>query len=422
MLYSQMSKEQLIAEQQDLQAAYQAFQQKKLCLDMSRGKPGADQLDLSNEILNAVAAPNYKTENGTDARNYGGLDGIDEMKRLFSEIFGMPAEDIIIGENSSLHMMFDAIAQAVSRGLGGERPWATLEHVKFLCPAPGYDRHFGVTEYFGIENITVPMTETGPDMDIVEELVKDPMVKGIWCVPKYSNPDGITYSDETVRRMAALQPAAKDFRIMWDNAYIVHHLYGKDEPLLCLYTECKKRGTEDMVLMFASTSKITHPGSGVAAMAASNKNIALIKKRMSYQTIGPDKVNQLRHARMFKNLADVQAHMEKHAKLMRPKFETVLTALDSRLAPRGIGRWHRPNGGYFISYYAPHGCAKRIVQLCKDAGLTLTPAGATYPYGKDPDDSNIRIAPTYPPVSELQTAMELFCIAARLAAIEKLLS
>ena len=423
MKYTEMSKQQLKEELQLLTKKYQEFKDMQLKLDMSRGKPSASQLAISDAILTSVTADNTKTADGTEARNYGGVDGIPEMKSLFGEIFGVDSKNVIICDNSSLHIMFDIIAQAMSTGLAGETPWVMQGKVKFLCPSPGYDRHFAVTEYFGIENIMVPMTENGPDMDMVEELVKDPSVKGIWCVPKYSNPDGVSYSDETVRRMAALKPAAKDFRVMWDNAYAVHHLYDdRRDEVLCLYQESKKFDNQDMVLMFASTSKITHPGSGVSALAASDRNIALIKKRLSFQTIGPDKVNQLRHARMFKNLADIDEHMKKHAEIIRPKFKIVLDALESELAPLGIGRWKHPNGGYFISYYAPKGCAKRTEALCKEAGLVLTPAGAAYPYGNDPMDSNIRIAPTFPPNDELQIAINLFCVAARLAYAEKLLA
>ena len=423
MKYSEMSKSELESELEALKEEYQGYKQMGLSLTMARGNPCKEQLELSNGLYDTVSGSNAYTQDGLDVRNYGGLDGIPEMKRLFAQIFECPERDIIIGENSSLHMMFDAIAQAVSMGLDGEQPWATLDKVKFLCPAPGYDRHFAVTQYFGIENITVPMTENGPDMDIVEELVKDPAVKGIWCVPKYSNPDGITYSDDTVRRLASMKPAAKDFRIIWDNAYLLHHIYEqpeKQEKVLCLYKECQKFGTQNRVLMFASFSKITHPGSGVAAMAASDHNIELIKHRMTFQTIGPDKVNQLRHCRFFKDIDAVREHMMKHAAIVRPKFELVLNTLKNELSAVDCS-WRNPKGGYFVSFYAPKGCAKKIVALCKDAGLILTPAGATYPYGNDPDDSNIRIAPTFPPITELETALKLFTVAVKIAAIEKIL-
>ena len=423
MKYSEMSKADLESALENLKKEYENYKQMGLSLTMARGNPCKEQLDLSNGLYDTVDGSNAYTEDGMDVRNYGGLDGIPEMKRLFSQIFECPERDIIIGENSSLHMMFDAIAQAVSMGLDGEQPWSTLDKVKFLCPAPGYDRHFAVTQYFGIENITVPMTENGPDMEVVEELIKDPAVKGIWCVPKYSNPDGITYSDDTVRRLASMKPAAKDFRIIWDNAYLLHHIYEqeeKQEKVLCLYKECQKFGTQNRVLMFASFSKITHPGSGVAAMAASDHNIELIKRRMTFQTIGPDKVNQLRHCRFLKDIDGVREHMMKHAAIVRPKFELVLNTLSQELSQVDCS-WRNPKGGYFVSFYAPKGCAKKIVGLCKDAGLILTPAGATYPYGNDPDDSNIRIAPTFPPISELEIALKLFTVAVKIAAIEKIL-
>lgn len=421
--YAKLSREELQNELAKLQNEYDSFKAMNLKLDMSRGKPSPEQLDLSNSLLSNVDGSNAFLEDGTDARNYGGLVGIPSMRRIFGELFGCPPENVIVGENSSLHMMFDCIAQACGRGLDGEKPWLLQGKVKFLCPSPGYDRHFAVTQYFDIENITIPMTPDGPDMDMVEEYVKDPLVKGIWCVPKYSNPDGYSYSDETVQRLASLKPAANDFRIMWDNAYAVHHLYDdRRDEVLCLYQECLKRGTEKMVLMFMSTSKITHPGSGVAAMCASKHNIDLIKSRMTFQTIGPDKVNQLRISRYLKDKDGIEQVMKKHAAIIRPKFEAVLDEFERTLAPTGTGRWTNPNGGYFISYYAPNGCAKRTVELCKQAGLTTTPAGASYPYGDDPADSNIRVAPTYPTLDELKTAVKLFSVSARIAHIEKLLS
>ncbi len=418
-----MSKDELAKELETLQKEYDSYKAMDLKLDMSRGKPCTDQLNLSDELLLNVTTGNTTTDDGVDARNYGGLVGIPAMQHIFAELFGCPDENVIVGENSSLHMMFDCIAQACGRGLDGEKPWLMQGKVKFLCPSPGYDRHFGVTQYFDIENIMIPMTPTGPDMDMVEEYVKDPMVKGIWCVPKYSNPDGYSYSDETVKRLAALKPAAKDFRIMWDNAYAVHHLYeDRQDDVLCLYQECLKQGSEKMVLMFMSTSKITHPGSGVAAMCASEHNIDLIKYRLKYQTIGPDKVNQLRIARYLKDAEGIREVMKKHADIIRPKFEIVLDEFEKVLKPCGAGRWTNPNGGYFISYYAPNGCARRTVELCKQAGLTTTPAGASYPYGDDPNDSNIRVAPTYPPLDELKVAIKLFTVAARIAYIEKLMA
>ena len=422
MNYFEMTKEQLLSEREQLTKQYEDFKSLGLKFDMSRGKPSKEQLDVSDELLDLVTAGNAYTDDGTECRNYGGLDGIPEMKKIFADLFDCPAEDVIIGENSSLHMMFDIIAQAISRGLDGEKPWLAQGKVKFLCPCPGYDRHFAITEYFGIENIPVPMTKTGPDMDLVEELVKDPMVKGIWCVPKYSNPDGYSYSDETIIRLASLSPAAPDFRIMYDNAYAVHHLYDdKQDEILSLYKECIKRGTEKMMIHFMSTSKITHPGSGVSALCASHHNIELMKHRMQFQTIGPDKVNQLRHVRFLKDTDNIKLIMKKHADIMRPKFEAVLDEFENSLKPCGVGSWTNPNGGYFISFYAPENCAKRTVQLCKEAGLVTTPAGSAYPYGNDPKDSHIRIAPSFPPLEELKKAVKLFTICARLATIEKLL-
>jgi DNA-binding transcriptional MocR family regulator len=421
--YSQMNEAQLQEELSALQAKYAEFKKAGLNLDMSRGKPSKEQLDLSNEIFNKVnLETGYLTEDGVDCRNYGGIDGIPEMKRLFGEIFEISPDNIIVGDNSSLHLMFDIIAQAMSHGLSGNTPWTLQKHIKFLCPSPGYDRHFAITEYFEIELVTVPMLPTGPDMDIVEELIKDPTVKGMWCVPKYSNPNGSTYSDETVRRLAAMQPAAPDFRIMWDNAYAIHHLYeDKQDHLLNIYEECLKNGNEDMLLMFASTSKVTFPGSGVSAVAASPHNIDLMKKRIFFQTIGPDKINQLRHVRMFPNLKALEEHMKRHAELIRPKFQIIWDALEREVAPCDIASWTKPIGGYFFSFFTHEGSAKKIVALCKDAGLKLTGAGAAYPYGVDPDDSHIRIAPTYPPINELKIAAELFCVAVKIVAIENLM-
>ncbi len=416
-----MSKERLAARLEALQAVYDGYKQRGLKLDMSRGKPGPEQLDLTMDMLDCVnARDGFMTEGGADARNYGLLDGIPEMKKLFGDILEMDPANVIVGGNSSLNMMFDYIAMAYSRGVCGGDPWCRQGAVKFLCPAPGYDRHFAVTEYFGLELIPIAMTESGPDMDAVERYAQDPLVKGIWCVPKYSNPDGITYSDETVRRLAALRPAAKDFRIMWDNAYCLHHLFGEDR-LLPLYQEAAVLGHEDMVVMFASTSKISFPGAGVAAMASSPANVADVKNRMSFQTIGYDKLNMLRHARFFRDKEGVLAHMEKHAAILRPKFRMVLDTLERELAGKGVAEWHRPRGGYFVSVNLVEGGAKETVALLKEAGVAMTGAGATYPYGRDPRDANIRIAPTYPPLGELQVAMELFCVCAEMTAVRRIL-
>ena len=406
----------------ELETRYEEGRAKGLKLDMSRGKPGPEQLDLTLDMLECVnARDGYRTVNGTDTRNYGLLDGIPEAKAIFAEILGVGTENIIVGGNSSLNMMFDYIATAYARGICGGEPWSRQGAVKFLCPVPGYDRHFAITEYFGIEMLNIPMTESGPDMDRVEELVKDPLVKGIWCVPMYSNPDGITYSDETVRRMAALSPAAADFRIIWDNAYAVHHLTDTPDTLLNIYEEAAARGKEDMVVQFASTSKISFPGSGIAAMAASPANVADVKKRMTVQTIGHDKLNMLRHARFFRDADGVRDQMKLHAAILRPKFAAVLEALETHLGGKGIARWHKPNGGYFVSVNLMDGCAKETVRLLAEAGVVMTGAGATYPYGRDPQDSNIRIAPTYPSLEELREAMALFCICAELACAKKLL-
>ena len=418
-----MSREELCKEKSLLEARYRAFQGQGLKLNMARGKPAVDQLDLSMDMLDVLKSDSdMHASSGDDCRNYGLPDGLPEMRALFAEVLGMDADHIIIGGNSSLNMMFDTVSCGMTHGFAGCTPWAKQEHIKFLCPSPGYDRHFAVTEYFGVELVTVPMTPAGPDMEVVEELIKDEQVKGIWCVPKYSNPQGYTYSDETVRRFAALQPAAKDFRIFWDNAYVVHDLTDTPDQLLNLWEECKKAENEDLAFFFASTSKITFPGAGVAAMGASDANLAVLKRHFSFQTIGPDKINQLRHIRFFKDLDGVRAQMAKHRALIAPKFKVVSEKLHQELDGTGAAEWTEPNGGYFVSVDVLEGCAKRVVSLCKEAGVTLTGAGATYPYGKDPQDKNIRVAPTFPPVEELQLAMDLFCLCVKLAAVEKLLS
>ena len=422
MNYTEMELPALKAEFEIVKNKYQQLAQKGYALDMSRGKPGKDNMDLSERMSDLVGnATGFKNVDGIDCRNYGGLDGLTELKNLFSAILDMPPEQIIVGGNSSLNKMFDTISQGMTHGLGG-KPWIFDQNRKFLCPVPGYDRHFAITEYFGFEMISVPINDCGPDMDMVEELVKDESVKGIWCVPKYSNPEGITYSDEVVRRFANLKPAAKDFHIFWDNAYAVHDLFDEGDRLLNVYTECEKAGNPDLPIIFASTSKITFPGSGVVAVAGSPNIVAMLKGRMKFQTIGPDKLSQLRHARMFHNLDELNAHMRRHAEILRPKFKNVLDAFQKDLSGTGVARWNTPKGGYFISLYVLPGCAKRVYALCEAAGLKLTPAGAAYPYGKDAEDSNIRVAPTYPSADEVKIAAELLTVAVRYAALEKLIS
>lgn len=409
---------------QEAQQQYDDFQSLNLNLNMARGKPCADQLDLALGVLEALhARSEFANSKGDDCRNYGVWNGLPEMRAIFSKMLEVPADQIILGNNSSLQMMFDCISQGYTHGYSGCTPWCRQEKLKFLCPAPGYDRHFAVTEYFGFEMIPVPMLKTGPDMDLIERLVAgDEAIKGCWCVPKYSNPTGITYSDETVRRFAALKPAAKDFRIMWDNAYCVHDLTDTPDTLLDLYAECLKRGTEDQVLFFASTSKISFPGAGVAALAASKRNIEDLKRRITAQTIGPDKLNQLRHILFLHDINGVYDLMQGHRQILQPKFQIVEESLERELGNLGIAKWSKPNGGYFVNLDVMNGCAKRVVNLCKEAGVVLTDAGATFPYGADPNDSNIRVAPTFPPQEELRQAMHLLCICVRLAASEKLLA
>ena len=424
--YQEMSKEELAALKKQLDREFEEAKAKGLKLDMSRGKPSVAQLDMGMDIFDVLnSGSDMRSEDGVDVRNYGVLDGLTEAKHMMAAIMGVSADNVIVYGNASLNVMYDAVSSAMTHGVMGSTPWCKLDKVKFLCPAPGYDRHFAITEFFGIEMITVPMTPQGPDMDMVEKLVaEDDSIKGIWCVPKYSNPQGYTYSDETVRRFAALKPAARDFRIFWDNAYSVHHLYDEEkrqESILDILSECEKAGNPDMVYEFASTSKISFSGAGVAAIASSMANLECIKKTLTIQTIGYDKINQLRHVRYFKDFEGIKAHMRKHASLMRPKFEAVLKVLEQELAGTGIGEWTRPNGGYFISFQSMEGCAKAIVARCKGAGVTLTGAGATYPYGLDPRDSNIRIAPTYPSPEELAMATDLFVLCVKLVSVEKLL-
>lgn len=418
MNYDSLTAAELAREYDAVLARYEEFKARNISLDMSRGKPGPEQMDVSGKMFDAVGNDSgFLNESGIDCRNYGGLDGLVELKRLFAELLEVDPSQVIVGGNSSLNMMFDTIAQAMTHGFGAE-PWLKQGTIKFLCPCPGYDRHFAICEHFGIELIPVANTPDGPDMDTVERLVQDPQVKGIWCVPKYSNPEGIVYSDETVRRIAGLKPAAVDFRVFWDNAYVIHGLTSTDDKLLNIYEECCKAGNPNLVIQFTSTSKITFPGAGVAAQAAGPEDVARIKNRMSFQTIGPDKLNQLRHARNFHSVADLAEHMKKHAAVLKPKFDIVLERFDQEFGDTDLIQWTRPRGGYFISLDLPDGCAKRTHALCKEAGLVLTGAGATFPYGKDPRDRNLRIAPSYPDSAEITLAAELLAICVKLAILE----
>ena len=422
MKYENMTSSQQSSLYEQLLKEYEKIRSLNLDLNMTRGKPCNQQFAICDKMQQAL--DNYISEDGTDVRNYGTLEGIPEARRLFSLLLDMPEEQVIIGGSSSLNLMFDMVCRAYIHGvLPDQQPWSKQGMVKFLCPSPGYDRHFTITQSFGINMIPVPVNEDGPDMDTVEQLAAaDPLIKGIWCVPMYNNPDGSTYSDQVVRRFASMATAAPDFRIFWDNAYCVHHLDLAHKDKLCnLYDECLKNGTEDRVYAFASTSKITLAGSGISAMAMSPANYSWTRQLMSVQTICCNGVNQLRHARFLPDMAAVEEVMGKHADIIRPKFRLVLDKLTQEIAPLGIANWHEPKGGSFISFFAINGCAKRIVELCKAAGLQLTAAGATYPYGIDPDDSNIRIAPTYPSLSELNQAMDLFCLAIKMASLEKLL-
>ena len=417
--FREMSKEELQAQEVEVNKKYQEFKDLHLSLNMARGKPAPDQIDHANGMLETMT--DYHAKDGLDVRNYGVLDGLPEMKEIFSDLLDIPAKNIIVGGNASLNLMFDQMMRLVVFGTAGEKPWGQLEKVKFLCPAPGYDRHFSVTETLGFELITVDMTSEGPDMDQVEKLVaEDESIKGIWCVPKYSNPQGICYSDETVDRLASIKTAAKDFRIFWDNAYGVHPIF-EDVKVKNILDACKEAGNDNRAYYFFSTSKITFPGAGVSIIASSDDNIAEIKKVMTAQTIGYDKINQLRHVQFFKNADGVRKHMQILADCLKPKFETVLNTLEKELKGSGLITWENPKGGYFVSVDVLPGCAKRVVELAKEAGVTLTGAGATYPYKNDPKDSNIRLAPSYPTVEELQQAMDLFCVCVKKAGIEKLL-
>ncbi len=422
--YTEMSETELKEQLDVLTKEYEAAKAKGLKLDMSRGKPSPAQLDVSNEMLDIVnSETGCVSDSGTDCRNYGIMEGIPEARQLMGDFLRVPKENVFVCGNASLNIMYDCVSSAMLFGIMGSTPWCHLDKVKFLCPVPGYDRHFKITELMGIEMINIPMTENGPDMDMVEKLVSsDSSIKGIWCVPKYSNPQGIVYSDETVKRFAALKPAAKDFRIYWDNAYALHYIYDENIEIPEILSECAKAGNPDLVYEFCSTSKISFAGGGISAIASSEANLKWISKRMNVETISYDKINQLRHARYFKNGDGLRAHMRKHAEFLRPKFDVVLETLDRELTGLGAGSWMKPMGGYFISFDAVPGCAKAIVNKCKEAGVVLTGAGATYPYGKDPDDSNIRIAPSYPTLEELKQAAELFTLCAKLATVEKLLA
>lgn len=423
--YQNMTRDELLKEKEALEEQYKKVKEKKLNLNMSRGKPSSEQLDLSMPMMDFLNGKSDMLDSeGNDCRNYGILDGLKECKELMASLVHTSPENVIIYGNASLSIMYDTVARSVTHGVNGSTPWCKLDKVKFLCPAPGYDRHFAITEYFGIEMITIPMREDGPDMDLVEQYVNnDPAVKGIWCVPKYSNPQGYVYSDKVVKRFAALKPAAEDFRIFWDNAYCVHHLYAEDQPEIPeILSECEKAGNPDMVYEFFSTSKITFSGAGIAALASSKRNLDFIKKQLTVQTISYDKINQFRHVKFLKDAEGVHAHMEKHAAILRPKFQAVLEILEQELGGLDIGSWISPKGGYFISFEALDGCAKAIVAKAKEAGVILTGAGATYPYGRDPKDSNIRIAPSYPPMDELVEAAKLFTLCVKLVSIDKFLA
>nr|WP_206107141.1 aminotransferase class I/II-fold pyridoxal phosphate-dependent enzyme [Paenibacillus favisporus] len=423
--YAGWQEDELRREQARLQAEYEAYRRLNLKLDMSRGKPCPEQLQLSNEMLDVLpSGEELRAEDGTDCRNYGGLDGLPEAKRFFAEMLGVQSSEVIVQGNSSLNLMYDALARAMLFGvLGSEQPWSRLPSVKFLCPSPGYDRHFAICEQLNIEMITVDMTPEGPDMDAVERLVaEDDSIKGIWCVPKYSNPGGITYSDETVERLARMKTRTGDFRIFWDDAYTVHHLTSRHDELKNMLEACSNAGNPDRVFIFASTSKVTFPGSGVAALAASRDNLSHLKKQLSVQTIGPDKVNQLRHIRFLKDMEHLGRHMEEHAAIIKPKFDLVLNKLESGIGSKDIASWSKPSGGYFISLDTMDGCAREVVQRAAEAGVTLTPAGATYPYGRDPRDRNIRIAPTYPSLEELAQAIDILCVCVQLVSIDRILA
>lgn len=420
--YKEMTKPERQAEYAAVKAEFEGAKALHLELNMARGKPSRQQLDMVTPMLQVLTQPEQFVSDGVETRNYGEVAGIPAARKLFADILGCKPEQVFVGGNASLQLMYDAISKAFTHGLlHSEKPWAKLDTVKWICPVPGYDRHFKVTGSFGVEMINVPMTEQGPDMDMVEELIKDPAVKGMWNVPKYSNPEGVVYSDETIRRLAAMKPAAPDFMLMWDNAYCVHEFEGPFVPFDDILTLCREAGNPDMVFEYASTSKITLPGAGISVMAASTANLAYMEKLMDIQMISYDKVNQLRHVLFLQDKAHTLALMQKHAAILRPKFRCVLRCLDREIAPLGIAAWQKPTGGYFVSVNTLPGLAKRTLALCKEAGVTMTGAGATFPYGVDPQDSNIRIAPSLPPVEELEKAMEVFCVCLRMAALEQLL-
>ena len=422
MEYLSLNKDELQKEKNILLKEYNRYKNQGLKLDMSRGKPSSEQLDISVKMLDIInSGSNCKTKDGIDCRNYGLLDGIPEIKELFAKIMQVPSKWVIAGGNSSLNMMFDTFTCFMTHGVSNCKPWIKQDKIKFLCPCPGYDRHFSILDYYNVEPIVIDMNSDGPDMNMIENLIEnDESIKGIWCVPKYSNPTGITYSDEVVKRFAKLKPKAKDFRIFWDDAYAIHDINDNHDNLLSIMNESIKNGTEDNVIVFCSTSKITFPGSGVAAMAASENNLKVIKKRYSVQTIGYDKINQLRHMHFFKDFDGVLKHMQKHKKILKPKFDVVINKLKENFSENKLVRWSEPNGGYFVSVDVFNGCASRVVELCKNAGLILTPAGSTYPKDKDFKDSNIRIAPTYPQIEELEKAMDLFCVSIKIASVEKI--
>lgn len=422
MQYSELSREELLRLKEETENRYSEFKARKLCLDMSRGKPNREQLDLSMDMLNCLKIDNYDTLSGIDSRNYGCFEGVPEARQIMGDLLGVDSKNIIIGGASSLNLMFDYVMTAMFKGVCGNEPWATQGKVKFLCPVPGYDRHFAICEYFGIEMINIPMLDNGPDVDMIRELIKDSSVKGMFCVPKYSNPEGKVFSDEMVKALAELKPSAPDFRIIWDNAYCVHHLGQEDDELLNILEYSASVGNPDIAIQFTSTSKISFPGSGISCIAASDNNIADILKRMTVQTICNNNINQFRHVKYFGSAQGIREHMNKHAAILRPRFDIVLDTLDKELSELGIAKWSNPKGGYFISLDVMNGCAKRVCQLSREAGVVLTNAGATYPYGNDPDDKNIRIAPSFPTVEDLKLASELLCISVKLATLEKMLT